>query len=280
MIRRTDKVAERLPCRRMAADPTADPAASRFCRWCACLSLWLAALCSPVQADQRSLTDLVADVSPSVVAVGLASPTAQPPFQFLGTGFAVGDGLQIATNAHVLPAELDQARFQQLAVAVISQGQVRVRPARLDRRADPHDLAVLRIDGDPLPALRLARDAEVDAGLDIVFTGFPLGNAIGLVAATHRGMVSAVAPIALPAPRARDLNPATIRQLARDPFRIYQLDATAYPGNSGSPVVDTARGEVIGVINMVFVKNRREAAISDPSGISYAIPVRYLRELL
>jgi hypothetical protein len=31
---------------------------------------------------------------------------------------------------------------------------------------------------------------------------------------------------------------------------------------------------------MVFVKGTKEAALSAPSGISYAIPVRYLRELL
>jgi len=31
---------------------------------------------------------------------------------------------------------------------------------------------------------------------------------------------------------------------------------------------------------MVFVKGSREAALNQPSGIAFAIPVRYLRELL
>ncbi|HNM56654.1 MAG TPA: S1C family serine protease, partial [Thauera aminoaromatica] len=63
-------------------------------------------------------------------------------------------------------------------------------------------------------------------------------------------------------------------------FRVYQLDATAYPGNSGSPLYDPASGEVIGVLNMVFVKSTKEKVLADPSGISYAIPVEYLQRLI
>jgi S1-C subfamily serine protease len=61
---------------------------------------------------------------------------------------------------------------------------------------------------------------------------------------------------------------------------VFQLDATAYPGNSGSPIYDADTGEVLGIINMVLVKSTREAALSQPSGITYAIPVRHLRALL
>ena len=61
---------------------------------------------------------------------------------------------------------------------------------------------------------------------------------------------------------------------------MYQLDATAYPGNSGSPLYDPETGVVIGVLNMVFVKSTKENVLSDPSGISYAIPVEYLQRLL
>lgn len=66
----------------------------------------------------------------------------------------------------------------------------------------------------------------------------------------------------------------------RDPFDVLQLDATAYPGNSGSPVFDQQTGEVLGVLNSVFVKETKEAVIQKPSGISYAIPVRFVRDLL
>jgi S1-C subfamily serine protease len=64
------------------------------------------------------------------------------------------------------------------------------------------------------------------------------------------------------------------------PFNILQLDATAYPGSSGSPLYDVDTGRVLGVINSVYVKNTRESAIKDPSGITYAIPVDYVRNLM
>ena len=49
---------------------------------------------------------------------------------------------------------------------------------------------------------------------------------------------------------------------------------------AGSPLYDPDSGEVIGVINMVFVKGTKEAALSQPSGITYAIPIQVLKELL
>jgi hypothetical protein len=39
-------------------------------------------------------------------------------------------------------------------------------------------------------------------------------------------------------------------------------------------------GEVIAVINKVFVKTTKEAVLSQPSGITYAIPVKYIHQLL
>ena len=153
--------------------------------------------------------------------------------------------------------------------------------ATLVGRDPTTDLAVLRLEGGPpLPALRLGSGARVLEGQEIAFTGFPIGNVLGMTPVTHRGIVSAITPIGIPQANARNLNPALIRRLANDVFRVYQLDATAYPGNSGSPLYDPASGEVLGVMNMVFVKSTKENVLSDPSGISYAIPVEYLQRLL
>ena len=66
----------------------------------------------------------------------------------------------------------------------------------------------------------------------------------------------------------------------KNPSKCYELDAIAYPGNSGSPVWHPDTGEVLGVVNSVYVKGAKEAALSTPSGISYAIPVKYVRALL
>jgi S1-C subfamily serine protease len=103
---------------------------------------------------------------------------------------------------------------------------------------------------------------------------------LGLHAATHRATLAAITPIVTPALGSRNLDPRQIVALQRAPFSIFQLDGTAYPGNSGSPVYDPAGGKVWGVVNAVFVKGLKETAISNPSGITYAIPVRYVHELL
>ena len=48
------------------------------------------------------LPEALERVKPSVVAVGTFQKLRSPPFIFRGTGFAVGDGTLIATNAHVI----------------------------------------------------------------------------------------------------------------------------------------------------------------------------------
>ena len=37
---------------------------------------------------------------------------------------------------------------------------------------------------------------------------------------------------------------------------------------------------MLGVVNMVLIKGTREAALTNPSGISYAIPSKFVLELL
>lgn len=85
--------------------------------------------------------------------------------------------------------------------------------------------------------------------------------------------------MAVPVASGRQLTPDMLKRLS-DPFMVFQLDAVAYPGNSGSPLYAIETGRVIGVINSVYVKKTKESAISSPSGISYAIPVKHVRALL
>ncbi len=234
-------------------------------------------LAHPALAD---LSDTVQRVKPAVVAVGTYLPTRSPAFRFLGTGFAVGDGLTVATNAHVLPALLEADKRESLAIVVPLGDSVNVRKAEKISGDPDHDLALLRVTaGAPLPVLALDK-AQAEEGRSIAFTGFPIGSALGLRPVTHRGIISAITPISIPRGNARELNARQIHRLANNAFSVYQLDATAYPGNSGSPLFDPETGRVIGVLNMVFVKETKEDVLSKPSGISYAIPVRYLIELL
>lgn len=227
------------------------------------------------------LIETIDRVKPSTVVVGTYKKTGSPQFSMRGSGFVIGDGNLVATNAHVV---LDIADAEvELVVRTgpgDGPGESRLRRAKLVASSQQHDLAIIRIDGEPLPALRLANSDTVREGQAIAFTGFPIGGALGFSPVTHRGTISSITPIALPAGNAQQINQKLIRQLKTGTFNIFQLDATAYPGNSGSPVFDVDSGEVIGVINMVFIKGSKEAALSQPSGISYAIPSIHLKNLL
>jgi S1-C subfamily serine protease len=150
----------------------------------------------------------------------------------------------------------------------------------VERLDGAHDLALLRFEGSPLPALRIADARDIQEGLSVAFVGFPLGGVLGFRPVTHRGIISSITAVAIPTPSSQQLNERTVRRLREGSFDIYQLDATAYPGNSGGPVLHAETGEVVGVINMVLVKSTKESALSQPTGISYAIPARFVEELI
>lgn len=227
------------------------------------------------------LPTLIEQIKPSIVVVGTYAKTRSPAFVMRGTGFVVGDGSLVATNAHVLPDVLDSAVDEMIVVQTASGRSVtQQRPAIIAAKDKSHDLALLRIEGPSLPAMTLQSVGSVREGQSIAFTGFPIGGVLGLSPVTHRGIISAITPIAMPGATANQLNEKVIKRLKSGSFEVYQLDGTAYPGNSGGPLFDTEKGEVIGIINMVFVKGTKESVLTQPSGISFAVPVVYLRELL
>ncbi|MCU6434105.1 serine protease [Undibacterium sp. Jales W-56] len=219
-------------------------------------------------------------VKPSVVAIGTFKKTRSPAVSFTGTGFIVGDGLTVITNAHVVNGNSSLEVDETIGILTGKDDTAEFRPAVVLAVDEEHDLARLKISGNPLPALALGNPDKVTEGQPIAFTGFPLGAALGFHHATHRGIVSSITPVARPAQDSRRLDPKVIAQLRKAAYSVFQLDATAYPGNSGSPVYEPETGAVIGVINMVFVKGLKETAITNPSGISYAIPVNYVSDLL
>jgi len=245
-------------------------------------TLLLAAWLFPIPAAADTPVATIERVKGSVVAIGTFERTRTPPFQFKGTGFAVGDGTIIVTNSHVVSAALDPTHLEVLAILLPASGkdQVQVREAKRLSVDPDSDLALLKIEGPALPALKLRDSDTVREGETVLFTGFPIGPVLGAHPATHRGMVAAISPIAIPQARSAELDSQVIRRLASGAYPIFQLDATAYPGNSGSPVYDPASGEVVGIINMVWVKGTKETALSQPSGITYAVPSKHLQDLL
>jgi len=244
------------------------------------LCLAVISLLLATSAHGAELIQTIERIKPSVVGIGTILKTRNPPVQFVGTGFAVADGRYVIANAHSIAKPLDTEKMEARIVLVSKGGEPQARAAELLAIDKEHDLALFKITGDPLPALKLGDSAGVQEGRMLAFTGFPIGMILGFHPATHHGMVAAITPVALPGMTARQLNARTINRIRDSAYKIFQLDGTAYPGNSGSPLYDPEDGTVYGIINSVFVQGTRENAISHPSGITYAIPSQYIRELL
>ncbi|MDH0867147.1 serine protease [Mitsuaria sp. GD03876] len=246
-------------------------------------------LAGPARAQEMSntLPDLIDRSRQAVVAVGTFAATDSPRFGFRGTGFVIGDGRRIVTCAHVIPNPVEK----DLAITVPASGNAtgapQLRPVKLLVRDTAHDLAVLELADDKGALVDVLALAEADGatpvvreGAAVALMGYPIGTALGVTMATHRGTVAALTRAALPAPTSNSLSERAVRQLREGAMEFLQLDITAYPGNSGGPLLDIRTGKVVGVVNMVVLKGTRESALSAPSGISYAVPVKYVWALL
>ena len=240
------------------------------------LTLVALGLSLPALAD---VADMLPSVKPGVVGVGTYNPTGRPQANLLGTGFAVLDGRYIVSCAHIFAKPLNSEKNETFAVFIGHDRQVAVRGAQLIATDKTSDLALLKIAGDPLPALKLGDSGSAREGWQLYFTGYPIGSVLGLNPSTHRAGLAAIIPIFTPVAAASQLNVRALKQ-ANQVYEVFELDAVAYPGNSGSPVWHPDTGEVLGVVNSVYVKGAKETALSAPSGITYAIPVKYVHSLL
>lgn len=241
----------------------------------------LAAVSLPCRSSK--LVELIVASKPSVCAVGTFNGLDSPRFGFRGTGFFVGDGSIVATCWHVLPEASAATRPGLTALAIqvgAPDGGLELREVELLNSDRQHDLALLRVKGRPGPPAKLASSELPREGSDVALIGFPIGGALGFRHVTHRGILASVVISSLPAASSKQLNEGAVSRLREGSFELLQLDATAYPGNSGGPLFDVESGHVIGVVNMVLIKGNRESALSQPTGITYAVPVRYLAQLL
>lgn len=214
---------------------------------------------APARAE-GPIVELIAAVKPSVVAIG----TGGPRDEILGTGFAVGDGAHILTALHLVRG----APAGGLSVFV-GKDRKPVKVTQVAADAD-HDMVLLKIEGQTLPALRLFLGKQLEEGEEVAFTGFPLGAAHGLYPATHRGTISAILPIA----------PGKADAADRAEVVAYQLDATSLPGNSGGPMVDPADGSVVGIVDSTYVQDSEGNGADRTPGITFAMPIPPAIELL
>lgn len=236
-------------------------------------------LCNTSLASSKPFVDVVKGVKSSVVGIGVYSPLATVSNQLHGTGFVVGSGKYVVTNKHVLNKELEKGIKSQRVVFIPHGRSAKVVSIKQVFESENRDVAIIELSEAVLPAIKLLdADAIVDDGSSVAITGFPIGAILGLFPATHAGIVAAFTPDIIPAQHSSLLSRRFLSR-AEAPEMIYQLDLTAYPGNSGSPVYLADTGEVFAVINKGFVKETKEAAIESPSGITYAIPIREVYEL-
>ncbi len=222
---------------------------------------------TPVRHGLLALDDdlqtLAERVGPAVVTIevsGLA--TVQDPNmrqttyiakeQGVGSGIVVDPSGYILTNAHVVEHATSVSvlvfrnRNQQAGAIEHSERFT----AKILGRDSLTDLALLKVEANGLPSLKLADSDKVHVGQLALAFGSPLGleNTVTL------GVISSTQ---------RQLNSST-------PVVYLQTDAAINPGNSGGPLVDIA-GEVIGMNTMIASQS------GGSEGVGFSIPSNTLR---
>jgi len=229
----------------------------------------------PVQELSQAFIAIAEAVTPAVVAIETerareqrAGPTrekqgprGQPPEEWFpfpmpdpntpqeasGSGFLLSADGYIMTNNHVV-ADAD-------LITVILQDNRQLK-ARLVGRDPLTDVAVIKVEGGRLPAVRIGRSDDTKIGEWVLAIGNPLelGTTVtaGIVSAKGRGLNNLLGTAA-----------GGNRWAIED---FIQTDAPINPGNSGGPLINL-RGEVVGI----------NSAIASPtgfySGYGFAVPI-------
>ncbi|HEX2139605.1 MAG TPA: trypsin-like peptidase domain-containing protein, partial [Woeseiaceae bacterium] len=160
----------------------------------------------------------------------------------LGSAVVIDPAGYLVTNYHVV-ADADEIRVQ-LADGRIAGPEV----VGVDAETD---LALLKVDLGPLPAVPLGSSQNVRIG-DVVLA---IGNPYGLAKTVTQGIVSATGR----------------GQLELTTYENFiQTDAAINDGNSGGALVNTL-GELVGINTAVLAQD------AGTEGISFAIPVDLVR---
>ena len=174
-----------------------------------------------------NIADVVALVKPSVVAITTEVVTFDffnRPFtqQGAGSGWILDEDGIIVTNNHVVEGArsvtvtLDDGRTLSVDInSVFTDGL--------------NDLAILKIDAQNLPALKIGDSPNMRTGEWVV----AIGNALGQGIRATEGIISRK-NVSIPVSQGQTL------------FDLIETSAAINPGNSGGPLVNLA-GEVIGI---------------------------------
>lgn len=153
----------------------------------------------------------------------------------VGSGFILSaDGL-IMTNAHVVDGA------DEVVVTLTDKREFKAKIIGADKRSD---VAVLKIDANGLPAIKVGDVSRLRVGEWVIAIGSPFG----LESTVTAGIVSA---------KQRDTG---------DYLPFIQTDVAINPGNSGGPLINM-RGEVVGVNSQIYSRS------GGSMGISFSIPM-------
>jgi serine protease Do len=167
-----------------------------------------------------------------------ATPQAPSmPFRGQGSGFIISSDGLILTNAHVVREAKD------VTVKLSDRREFSARVLGADAATD---IAVLRIDANNLPVVRLGDARQLEVGDRVLAIGAPYG----LEQSATQGIVSA---------KGRSLPGDAVV-----PF--IQTDAAVNPGNSGGPLFDGS-GAVVGINAQIYSQS------GGFQGLSFAIPI-------
>jgi serine protease Do len=184
----------------------------------------------------KTVQQLAAIVKKSVVVVTFRGREGER--QGLGSGFIIDPNGLIATNMHVI------GEARPISVELSDGRKFDVTAIEATERS--HDLAVLRIDAQNLPALPLGNSDELQEGQPIV----AIGNPVGLERSVVSGVLSG----------RREIEGRTMLQVAMPIER----------GNSGGPLLDL-RGRVHGLLTLKSLKTEN---------LGFAMPINALKPLL
>lgn len=162
------------------------------------------------------------------------------PRQGMGSGFIISRDGYIVTNNHVVEGA------SKVVVRLTDRREYEAEIVGLDDRSD---LALLRVEAENLPVLKLGSPEELEVGEWVLAIGSPFGLDYSVTA----GIVSAKGR-SLPTESGENYVP------------FIQTDVAINPGNSGGPLFNLA-GEVVGVNSQIFTRS------GGSIGLSFAIPV-------
>jgi len=167
------------------------------------------------------------------------SPGGVMPYspQPLGSGFVLWDDGYVLTNYHVV------RDAKEIVVRLLDRREFVASLVGYDERSD---LALLHIDAQDLPAVRLGDSDELRPGEWVLAIGSPFGFDYSVTA----GIVSA---------KGRDLG-------SEQYVPYIQTDVAINPGNSGGPLFNL-HGEVVGINSQIYSQS------GGYQGVSFAIPI-------